>query len=87
LKYDVYQYKKKLKQIQNTLIAMDYDCLPTVAICKQLVFQWIPVMLLDLAEFKRDNRRLHAETIALSLQNDDLLRQNVLLSAKLRQLP
>ncbi len=77
------KYANKLKDIQEALIMIEYDSLLTISISKEMAFHWVPAILLDLDALSHENNMLHAEIIGLSLQNDELLKQNVSLSARL----
>jgi hypothetical protein len=79
------KYKNKLLDIQNALTLVDTDNALIVTICKEMAFQWVPLILNDLMHLMEENRQLHAETTKLNLQNDSLLQQNIGLAQRLHR--
>jgi hypothetical protein len=79
------KYQNKLLNIQYALTLVDTDKELIVTICKEMAFQWVPVILNDLILLEEENRELQEETIKLNLQNDSLLQQNILLSQRLHR--
>jgi hypothetical protein len=77
------KYKHKLLDIQHALTLVDTDRELIVTICKEIAFQWIPVILDDLAHLNEENTQLHLDNSNLNLQNDSLLQQNIALSQRL----
>jgi hypothetical protein len=77
------KYNNKLLDIQHALTLIDTDRKLIVTICKEMAFQWIPVILDDLAQLKEENTQLHSDNLNLNLQNDSLLQQNITISQRL----
>jgi hypothetical protein len=79
------KYKNKLVGIQHALTLVDTDKELIVTICKEMAFQWVPIILDDLILLKEENGQLQEENTKLNLQNDSLLQQNIVLSQRLRR--
>jgi hypothetical protein len=82
---NLFNYKNKLLDIQHALNLIDTDKELIVTICKEMTFQWIPAILNDLVLLIENNRQLQEENTMLNLQNDSLLKQNILLSQQLHR--
>jgi len=85
LKHTHTQYSNKLKDIQAAISLIEFDYLLLESISKEMAFQWVPAILLDMERFNEENIELHAEIIELNLQNDELLKQNIYLTTRLSQ--
>jgi hypothetical protein len=55
-----------------------------VTICKEMAFQWVPSILLDLTVISDENTQLKAANLLLNQQNDLLIQQNLVLSERLK---
>jgi hypothetical protein len=73
----------KLLDIQRALTLVDTDAALIVTISKEMAFQWVPSILIDLNLLTEENSLLKADNLQLNLQNDALLQQNLVLSQRL----
>jgi hypothetical protein len=78
------KYIVKLLDIQNAIYFIGLDAALLLSISYEMAFHWVPSILSDLGALTEENVELHAETKQLSLQNDELLRQNMMLAQHLK---
>jgi hypothetical protein len=77
------KYAGKLQDIQSALTLVKTDVPLIISICNEMAFQWVPAILADLILLFESNYALQIENDQMHLQNDALLKQNVLLSQRL----
>jgi hypothetical protein len=79
------KYDTKLSGIQEALTLIDMDRLLIVTICNEMAFQWVPEILDHLVQLTEENQLIETENNQLNLQNDALLKQNILLTQRLNR--
>ena len=79
------KYHNKLLGIQQALTLIDMDRLLIVTICKEMAFQWVPEILDHLVLLTEEKQQLEEVNHQLNLQNDSLLKQNILITQRLNQ--
>jgi hypothetical protein len=77
------KYQFKLLDIQRALTLIDTDVALIVTISKEMAFEWVPSILMDLNMIIEENSLLKADNLELNQQNDSLLQQNLVLSQRL----
>jgi hypothetical protein len=78
------KYQIKLLDIQRALTLIDKDAALNVTISKEMAFQWVPSILIDLNMITEENIQLKTDNLQLNQQNDSLLLQNLILSKRLK---
>ncbi|MDB5056484.1 MAG: hypothetical protein JWM44_4534 [Bacilli bacterium] len=78
------KHLQKLLDIQQALALVKHDPLLLLSITNEIVFQWVPSILTEFSKLTEDHTLLQAEYLQLCMQNDEIIKQNILLSQKLR---
>lgn len=80
------QYATKLKDIQSALQLLENDHSLAISASKEMAFNYVPGILSYLESIIQENEHLHTEIVQLCIENDDILKQNLLFSEKLKQI-
>jgi hypothetical protein len=78
------KHLQKLLDIQQALALVKHDPLLLLSIANEIVFHWVPSILTEFSKQTEDHTLLQDEYLQLCMQNDEIIKQNILLSQKLR---